>query len=124
MSKNKPTMVDFLQEIEENCANVRERVSHWIDLRDNGCNDPFWEDGMNMNLVRNHVLYHQGIVRGICDNLAIPYPAELFIPVPPKVPNTYMADLKSERADKLRNYWKRELVHITVEYDPNERQLF
>ena len=38
-------------------AQVDADVAHWRDLRENGCNDPFWPDGVNLNLVRNHIIY-------------------------------------------------------------------
>lgn len=38
-------------------ARVQADVAHWQDLLANGCNDPFWPDGVNMNLVRNHIIY-------------------------------------------------------------------
>lgn len=38
-------------------ARVKADISHWQDLRANGCNDPFWPDGVNLNLVRNHIIY-------------------------------------------------------------------
>ena len=38
-------------------AQVQADVAHWHDLLANGCSDPFWPDGVNMNLVRNHIIY-------------------------------------------------------------------
>ena len=38
-------------------AQVQADVKHWHDLMANGCNDPFWPDGVNLNLVRNHIIY-------------------------------------------------------------------
>ena len=35
---------------------IDEDLAHWNDIRENGCSDPFWEDGVNMNLVRNHII--------------------------------------------------------------------
>lgn len=39
--------------IEEVCKEMRQSIQHWKDINQNGCNDPFWTDGTNMNLVRN-----------------------------------------------------------------------
>lgn len=36
---------------------IRESHEQWKRLRENGCNDPFWTDGVNLNLVRNHIIY-------------------------------------------------------------------
>lgn len=32
-------------------------IKHWHDIYENGCSDPFWPDGVNLNLVRNHIIY-------------------------------------------------------------------
>lgn len=34
---------------------IRERAT-WNHINENGCNDPFWPDGCNMNLTRNHII--------------------------------------------------------------------
>ena len=33
----------------------------WEDIKVYGCRDPFWEDGVNMNLERNHCIHDRGI---------------------------------------------------------------
>ena len=42
-------------------AQIREQLDaaykHWDDLKKNGCSDPAWPDGVNLNLVRNHIIY-------------------------------------------------------------------
>ena len=38
-------------------AQVQRDIERWNDIRANGCNDPFWPDGMNLNLKRNHIIY-------------------------------------------------------------------
>ena len=64
----------------------------WDNLNQYGGSDPFWEDGCNMNLVRNHIInYKQEIKKQnktseICQR-----------ETPPKVDNKYMA-----RAEEIR----------------------
>ena len=36
---------------------IRESHEQWKRLWENGGNDPFWTDGVNLNLVRNHIIY-------------------------------------------------------------------
>ena len=35
----------------EYCQCIRREIEHWKVINQNGCNDPFWSDGCNMNLV-------------------------------------------------------------------------
>lgn len=36
---------------------IRDSRKRYEDLRVHGGSDPFWSDGVNMNLCRNHVMY-------------------------------------------------------------------
>lgn len=45
------------QELQELCKHVRQEIEIWEYINQNGCNDPFWADGTNMNLTRNHIIY-------------------------------------------------------------------
>lgn len=36
---------------------IRDSKKRYEDLRVHGGSDPFWSDGVNMNLCRNHVMY-------------------------------------------------------------------
>lgn len=44
---------------------IAEQIN-WIKINENGCNDPFWADGVNMNLLRNHILYAKRKISEIC----------------------------------------------------------
>ena len=35
----------------------------WDDIKKNGCSDPAWPDGVNLNLVRNHIIYFYRFLR-------------------------------------------------------------
>ena len=76
-------------------AEIRENIRHefdlWNELATNGCSDPFWTDGANMRLVRNHILYWYRTLweRGFTiRDFFGDYPYEQ--PVPPEVPYSYM----------------------------------
>lgn len=34
---------------------LRQERAHWVDMSNNGCSDPAFPDGVNMNLCRNHI---------------------------------------------------------------------
>ena len=47
-----------------------------------------------MNLVRNHILYYKHQIRKLCEEQNWKYPYEYYIPTPPPVPDSYMANEK------------------------------
>lgn len=84
-------------------ANILQSQEHWKDIQKNGCNDPFWSDGCNMNLVRNHIIHNKTTIAEICLESGLSLPAEYYTPTPPKVDDNYMANLKQkERVERLR----------------------
>lgn len=85
------------QIIRELRQNILHEIDHWEDINRNGCNDPFWPDGTNMNLTRNHIIYAKRQIAQICEEHNIPYPEEMFLPTPPEVSDYYMASLKQKR---------------------------
>lgn len=88
MAKKKQKTIN--EQIKDLTESLRNSLSRWCDIRDNGCTDPCWSDGTNMNLVHNHIIYYKKqLMELIKDNFML-YPMEFFIPVPPEVPNDYM----------------------------------
>ena len=82
--KREPDEADIRGELEEAFA-------RWNALACGECADPGWEDGANMNLVRNHILYYYRQLEemGACvRNLFGEIVDER--PVPPQVPNNYV----------------------------------
>lgn len=78
--------------IEELKASVREQFKHWKEIKKKGTTDPFWPDGLNMNLVRNHIFYYQYQLKERCKaEKRRPYPMEATLKLPPKMKDTYMA---------------------------------
>lgn len=45
------------QRIADVMAELETDIAKWHDIQKNGCNDPAWPDGVNMNLKRNHIIY-------------------------------------------------------------------
>lgn len=68
-----------------------DRYNRWKSIYENGCSDPTWEDGVNINLVRNHILItKKNIEKYLGDNF-IAYPESYFFPEPVELPNDFMA---------------------------------
>lgn len=103
---------------------IRKEISQWKDINQNGCNDPFWSDGCNMNLVRNHIIYYQSKIREICTENRLPLPDEYYLAVPPEVNANYMANLKQKpRVERLRQTG-RIMTGYVYQYDENQMSLF
>lgn len=90
------------QELIEYRYDIVSEIELWEDISKNGCSDPFWQDGINMNLVRNHILYDKRKILEICRENDIALPSEYFFPTPPEVDNSYMANLSQKsRVERL-----------------------
>lgn len=74
---------------------IRESHEQWKRLQENGGSDPFWTDGVNLNLVRNHIIYG----RRLCEEELQEgdYPEEYYLPLPEQVPPNYMV-----KSDEIR----------------------
>ncbi len=112
------------QKVKQYCEEIRKEIQHWKDINQNGCNDPFWSDGCNMNLTRNHIIYDQEQVRKICEENQIPLPEEYYLSAPPEVNNQYMANLKQkERVERI--FFQRKIpAKQKYKYDEQQMSLF
>ena len=72
-------------------ASCEERHRHWHDIYENGCSDPSWADGVNLNLVHNHIHYYNKEIKECCDELGQDYPEVYHREIPPKVDPDYIA---------------------------------
>ncbi len=91
-----------IEEQRENLTReLNESIRRWHDIFKNGCSDPFWPDGVNLNLVRNHIIYFLGELNKIektteqismfCIGAGIA-DLESDERIPMKVPDNYMAN--------------------------------
>lgn len=94
--------------VEQIQANIDERFHTWNQIAQHGCSDPFWPDGVNLNLIRNHIIYYYGLLHerqaGQVQISLFDAPASTRErPIPPEVPDNYMvADCEhSHRLDKF-----------------------
>lgn len=112
------------QELYEERINIVKEIGSWNHINEHGCNDPFWPDGCNMNLNRNHILYSKERIREICKETGAELPDEYYLPTPPKVDNDYMANLmQKKRVERLRQQGDK-LTTRKNEYDMAQISLF
>jgi hypothetical protein len=103
-------------------AEVRAKIdgeyAKWDKVFQHGCNDPFWADGSNLNLIRNHIVYYREVLyqrRQAKENVQL----SLFgdgieigdsRPLPPKVPETFMCPNGAHLESRLRTIGKQNVV--------------
>lgn len=82
---------------------LAERFDRWDEIYQNGCHDPSWSDGVNLNLIRNHILYYKKAIEESMKDNALPdiYYRE----TPPEVDNSYIA-----REEEIRQNAKQTLA--------------
>ena len=82
MAKQKPTPA---QELQKQVNRLAERYVRWETERRDGCVDPNWSDGVNLNLVRNHIINFKRQICRTCDFFDLPIPAIYYRPLPPEM---------------------------------------
>ena len=108
------------QYLEKEIGNMEREFSKWKSTLEAGCSDPFWPDGVNLNLIRNHIIYAKRKIMTLCQEFMLPLPNNYYRPTPPEVDHNYMANLKqTERVERMRKSG-----HILVRNKPvyNEEQ--
>ena len=91
--KNQVTVESIVRQIEDS-------YNTWDAYMNGGGSDPTWEDGCNMNLVRNHIIYYRQQLLGMCSEDQLP---EIFNrELPPEVSNKFMAHPDRIREDAQR----------------------
>jgi hypothetical protein len=96
--RKKPTPQQSLQTL---CQKANDTITRWKSHKENGCNDPTWPDGVNMNLLRNHLFSYKGQIRELCAENNFPLPLEAFLPNLPYTDENYFAKPYSERAQRI-----------------------
>lgn len=83
---------------------ISESLAQWERIRLMGSRDPFWPDGCNMNLVRNHIIHHKMQLLELCEGRELP--SEYYLPTPAEVDNNYMAPNGEFYKDRVQNMVK------------------
>ena len=81
--------------VEQIRASIEERFRAWNQIAQHGCTARGWRDGVNMNLVRNHIIYYYRLLHerqaGQVQISLFDAPASVQErPIPPEVPDNYM----------------------------------
>lgn len=119
MKKKEPEQL-----LKEHSISIIDEVENWKHINEKGCNDPFWQDGCNMNLVRNHIIYYKREISRICEAEGLTLPDEYYIPTPPEVDNNYMATLqRKERVKRIREM-ESKISTKRNSYDEEQMSLF
>ena len=79
-------------------AELIREYEHWEYLKEFGGNDPHYDDGVNMNLIRNHIIHRKNEMEKLYGKDMGKYPDIYFRELPPKVERQYVA-----QADKIRD---------------------
>lgn len=75
---------------EDPAAELEKAHEHWQDIFENGCFDPLYTDGINLNLVRNHMIYYRRMIEDQCGSGE--KPAVYDKPIPDEVDMDYMVN--------------------------------
>ena len=105
------------EQIKSLCNRIHADTQRWIDINENGCWDPSWPDGTNMNLVRRHIIWSKTTIVEICVKNRLPLPDDYYKPTPPEVSDFYMAD--PQRADKML-VRPRFITSVKAEFDQKQ----
>lgn len=100
MRKQKENLLDGLEQ----------SYRRWAELYEKGGQDPFYPDGINLNLVRNHIIYYKRQIEET--DPALMDSPWYRMDLPPEVESTYMA-----RAQEIRDSAKKALA--VYEHDEN-----
>ena len=69
--------------------NYIEERTNWEVTHQYGCFDPFWPDGTNLNLIRNHCIFYKRQMEEVCKEHSLPMPE--LPPLPVEVDEDFMA---------------------------------
>ena len=89
-------------------AALENSFARWDYIHEHGCSDPFWADGVNMNLVRNHIMYYKQKLSEEATLFLLP--EAYYREVPPEVDNNFMA-----RPDEIRQNAARSMQIIDAD---------
>ena len=86
---------------------LAQEYERWEHLWKNGGSDPFHDDAVNLNLVRNHIIYWKKKIEESCGADQNLYPAIYFRELPPEIGKGYMvkaAEIRNRAAEILDSY--------------------
>lgn len=91
------------EQIVEQAAEIRQEAQSWKSIHKDGCSDPTWPDGVNLNLIHNHICYEKNEIRRLCKESGESPPPEFYFPTPPIVDENFFAIPHSARAERIKS---------------------
>lgn len=95
------------KETTDYAAELQREYEHWEQLKEFGGSDPHYDDGVNMNLTRNHIIYYKNELKSLYGDDLSKYPDIYFRELPPEVEGFYMArsgEIRDKAAESLERY--------------------
>lgn len=80
---------------------------NWENTRETGCHDPHYDDSVNLNLLRNHILYYKNQMEEKYGEDLGKYPEIYFKELPPEMDRGFMvkaAEIRDKAAESLEIY--------------------
>lgn len=87
-----------VETVESLVAQIKDSFKQWEEIRKHGCNDPFYPDGTNMNLVRNHIHRYQQKLRDLCTSQKLKCPFSAKKKAPRQVSETFYSKGRKNKA--------------------------
>ena len=85
-------------------AQLIREYEHWEYLKEHGGSDPHYDDGVNMNLTRNHIIYYKKEMEALYGKDMSKYPDIYFRELPLEVEGQYFArtgEIRDKAAESL-----------------------
>lgn len=83
--------VDIKSQIQKYAEQIVRELNSWEYYRLVGGQDPFYSDGENMNLIRQHIISYKNDIRDLCAKHNEPFPEEYYLATPSEVDKNYLA---------------------------------
>ncbi len=86
---------------------LKRSFQHWDSRREEGCNDPFYDDAVNMNLIRNHIIHWKNEIEKKYGGDVNQYPEIYFREIPPEADSGLMvrsAEIRDKAVEALDLY--------------------
>lgn len=91
------------QKLKQLIQNIEESFERWSYLITTGGSDPFYTDGCNANLVRNHIIYYKKEIIELCSENNLTTSEIITRPTPEGVSDSYMAKSDEIRTDAQKS---------------------
>ena len=102
---------------------IKASYKYWYEIAEHGCSDPFWEDGCNLNLIRNHIIWFKNQISEQAEDEMKSIPKEFYWALPLKVPNTFMVK-HGQYYQVRRSNWDKERLSKIIRIADTHMSLF